>query len=133
MSGQLMSIFGFAFSVLAAIGTAFSIWRSWNDRSDRNELRLVSTVTESDKFRDRVVEIVISHDRIEAKMDGVARAVVFEELPDNETVAALRKGVETLQKNVESLQGIFMHAGVQRMLSGSYENKPMDQIPIRKS
>lgn len=109
---------GWGFSAVAAIASIVAIRRTMAENRGREEVRLLTTLTSSTTFRDRVVEIVVSSDRIEAKMEGQARSVLLAELPNSETAQELKAAMQDLGRGIREIESIFMRAGLKNVLDG---------------
>lgn len=111
-----VTITSIAFSAVSTVAAATAIWKAFSESRGRAEIRLLTTITSSEQFRNRVVEIVVSSDRIEAKMEGQARSVLLAELPDSETAQELKYAMQELGRGIREIEAIFIRAGMRNAL-----------------
>jgi len=126
-----VTIVSVCFSAVSTAAAITAIWKAFSESRGRAELRLLTTITASEQFRNRVVEIVVSSDRIEAKMEGHARSVLLAELPDSETAQELKHAMQELGRGIREIESIFMRAGMKHALDDT--GQPMARTPVQTS
>lgn len=91
--------------------------------------RLIMTTLEEPALKERIMDIIVSSDRVRARMRDDARAVFIEELASSPEFERLREAVDEVKGGMNKIEAVFIAVGMRNVVQPS---KPLDDtLPIR--
>lgn len=95
--------------------------QEWKDaeREKSERVELVMSLLHKEEFRERIVDIVISDQRIRANFRDEARSTFIEELATTPAFEDLCHAVEIVRSGMQKIEDIFIQVGVGKIVPRS--------------